>query len=181
MDDLLGLLPDSKAMWVLILAGVTTLAFALSAFACDRLGHKNPWPVSRCRRMVVWCLRRSSVVLAVSLTGRGWRKPNPKPKKCVIVVESSLLIAARGRFETVSNIVADSADRCKHALPGLQRQFIDHAALARNVVTICLPLIMPNSVRRRAQKFEGAFSVSTLVFLFVLWCVLPGGSSVRSA
>jgi vacuolar-type H+-ATPase subunit I/STV1 len=40
MDDLLGLLPVSKVMWLLILAGLTTLAFALSAFACDRLGHK---------------------------------------------------------------------------------------------------------------------------------------------
>jgi hypothetical protein len=39
MDDLLGLLPLSKAMWLLILAGVTTLAFALSAFAFDRLGY----------------------------------------------------------------------------------------------------------------------------------------------
>jgi len=40
MDNLLALLPASKAMWLLIIAGVTTLAFALSAFACDRLGHK---------------------------------------------------------------------------------------------------------------------------------------------
>ena len=44
MDDLLGLLPASKAMWVLFLAGVTTLAFALSAFACDRSGHKIVGP-----------------------------------------------------------------------------------------------------------------------------------------
>lgn len=40
MDDLATLLPTSKATWLLIVAGVTTLAFALSAFACDRLGHK---------------------------------------------------------------------------------------------------------------------------------------------
>ena len=39
MDDLPTLLPTSKATWLLIVAGVTTLAFALSAFACDRLGH----------------------------------------------------------------------------------------------------------------------------------------------
>ena len=39
MDDLATLLPISKATWLLIVAGVTTLAFALSAFACDRLGH----------------------------------------------------------------------------------------------------------------------------------------------
>ena len=44
MDDLLGLLPASKAMWVIFLAGVTTLAFALSAFACDRSGHKIVGP-----------------------------------------------------------------------------------------------------------------------------------------
>ena len=39
MDDLATLLPTSKATWLLIVAGVTTLAFALSAFASDRLGH----------------------------------------------------------------------------------------------------------------------------------------------
>jgi hypothetical protein len=39
MHDLPTLLPASKATWLLVLAGVTTLAFALSAFACDRLGH----------------------------------------------------------------------------------------------------------------------------------------------
>ena len=39
MDDLATLLPTSKATWLLIVAGVTTLAFALSAFTCDRLGH----------------------------------------------------------------------------------------------------------------------------------------------
>ena len=40
MDDLATLFPISKATELLIAAGVTTLAFALSAFACDRLGHK---------------------------------------------------------------------------------------------------------------------------------------------
>jgi hypothetical protein len=40
MDNLLALLPTSKSMWLLIIAGFTTLAFALSAIACDRLGHR---------------------------------------------------------------------------------------------------------------------------------------------
>ncbi len=40
MDDLTALLPTSKATWLLVLTSVTVLAFALSAFACDRLGHK---------------------------------------------------------------------------------------------------------------------------------------------
>jgi hypothetical protein len=40
MDDLAALLPNSTATRLLIVAGVTTLTFALSAFACDRLGHK---------------------------------------------------------------------------------------------------------------------------------------------
>jgi hypothetical protein len=40
MDDLPTLLPTSRVAWLLILAVVTTLAFALSAFACDRLGYK---------------------------------------------------------------------------------------------------------------------------------------------
>ena len=40
MDDLTTLLPISRATWTLAVAGVTTLAFVLSAFACDRLGHK---------------------------------------------------------------------------------------------------------------------------------------------
>jgi hypothetical protein len=40
MDDLTTLLAASKATWLLIVTGVTTLAFALSAFACDRSGHK---------------------------------------------------------------------------------------------------------------------------------------------
>jgi hypothetical protein len=39
MDELATLLPTSTATWLLIVAGVTTVAFALSAFACDRLGH----------------------------------------------------------------------------------------------------------------------------------------------
>jgi hypothetical protein len=41
MDDLATLLPTSKATWLLIVAGVATLAFALSAFACDRFGVQN--------------------------------------------------------------------------------------------------------------------------------------------
>jgi hypothetical protein len=40
MDELAALFPTSTATRLLILAGVATLAFALSAFACDRLGHK---------------------------------------------------------------------------------------------------------------------------------------------
>ena len=40
MDYLSVPLSISTATWLLILAGITTLAFALSAFACDRLGHK---------------------------------------------------------------------------------------------------------------------------------------------
>ena len=42
IDDLLALLPGSatRATWVLVLTGVTGLAFAMFAFACDRLGHK---------------------------------------------------------------------------------------------------------------------------------------------
>jgi hypothetical protein len=39
MDELATLLPTSTATWLLIVAAVTTLAFALSAFACDRLGR----------------------------------------------------------------------------------------------------------------------------------------------
>ena len=39
MDDLATLLPTSKATWLLVISGVITAAFALSAFACDRLGH----------------------------------------------------------------------------------------------------------------------------------------------
>jgi hypothetical protein len=34
------LLPTSMATWLLVVTGVTTLAFALSALACDRLGYK---------------------------------------------------------------------------------------------------------------------------------------------
>jgi hypothetical protein len=40
LDDLVALLPTSKATWVLVVTGVTTLAFALSAFALDRAGHR---------------------------------------------------------------------------------------------------------------------------------------------
>ena len=40
IDDLAAHLPATTATWVLILTGITGLAFALSAFACDRLGYK---------------------------------------------------------------------------------------------------------------------------------------------
>ncbi len=40
LEDLATLLPTSKATWLLVVTGVTTLSFVLSAFACDRLGHK---------------------------------------------------------------------------------------------------------------------------------------------
>jgi hypothetical protein len=40
IDELLALLPATKATWMLILTGVIGLAFVLSAFACDRLGYK---------------------------------------------------------------------------------------------------------------------------------------------
>jgi hypothetical protein len=39
-DNLTTLLPASKVTWLLIVTGVSTLAFALSAFTCDRLGYK---------------------------------------------------------------------------------------------------------------------------------------------
>jgi cytochrome b subunit of formate dehydrogenase len=39
IDDLLAQLPTARATWVLILTGLTGIAFSLSAFACDRLGH----------------------------------------------------------------------------------------------------------------------------------------------
>ena len=41
LDDLVAPLPTSRATWVLVTSGggVTTRAFALSAFACDRSGH----------------------------------------------------------------------------------------------------------------------------------------------
>jgi hypothetical protein len=40
MDELAALFPTSTATSLLVLAGITTLAFALSAFASDRLEHK---------------------------------------------------------------------------------------------------------------------------------------------
>jgi hypothetical protein len=41
MPDLFALIPtSSKSTLLLVLTGVTLLAFALSAFACDRLGYK---------------------------------------------------------------------------------------------------------------------------------------------
>jgi hypothetical protein len=39
MGDLLALAQTSKSTWLLVAIGVTMLAFALSAFACDRLGY----------------------------------------------------------------------------------------------------------------------------------------------
>ena len=39
MGDLATLLPISRATWVLVVTSVTTVAFALSPFACDRLGR----------------------------------------------------------------------------------------------------------------------------------------------
>jgi cytochrome b subunit of formate dehydrogenase len=39
IDDLLAQLPTARATWVLILTGLAGIAFSLSAFACDRLGH----------------------------------------------------------------------------------------------------------------------------------------------
>ena len=39
MPDLFALVPTSKT-WLLVVTGMTLLAFALSAFACDRLGYK---------------------------------------------------------------------------------------------------------------------------------------------
>jgi hypothetical protein len=41
IDDLLALLQiPNETTWLLVLSGVFMLAFALSAFACDRLGYK---------------------------------------------------------------------------------------------------------------------------------------------
>jgi hypothetical protein len=40
MDDLWALFPTSKATWLLVIAGVTTLAFTFAAFVLDRSGHR---------------------------------------------------------------------------------------------------------------------------------------------
>jgi hypothetical protein len=40
MDGLAAFLPSLTTTRLLMVAGVTTLAFALSAFACDRRSHK---------------------------------------------------------------------------------------------------------------------------------------------
>jgi hypothetical protein len=40
LDDLVTLLPTSKATWLIVVTAGTTLAFALAAFALDRSGHK---------------------------------------------------------------------------------------------------------------------------------------------
>jgi hypothetical protein len=39
MDDLATRLQISKATWLLVITVVTMVAFALAAFACDRLGQ----------------------------------------------------------------------------------------------------------------------------------------------
>lgn len=40
MRDLSALVPTSNSTWLLAGTGVTLLAFAFSAFACDQLGYK---------------------------------------------------------------------------------------------------------------------------------------------
>jgi hypothetical protein len=40
MGDLFALVPASKSTWLFAVIGVTLLAFAISAFSCDRLGYK---------------------------------------------------------------------------------------------------------------------------------------------
>jgi hypothetical protein len=37
IDDLWALFPTSKVTWLLVVAGVTTVAFALAAFACNAM------------------------------------------------------------------------------------------------------------------------------------------------
>ena len=66
MDDLATLLPTSKATWLLIVAGVTTLAFALSAFASDRLGHTIVSPFLAAGAWLFGAFRRSNMVLAIA-------------------------------------------------------------------------------------------------------------------
>ena len=65
MDDLATLLPTSKATWLLIVAGVTTLAFALSAFASDRLGHTIVSPFLAAGAWLFGALAAFAVVLAI--------------------------------------------------------------------------------------------------------------------
>ena len=65
IDDLLAQLPGARATWVLVLTGVIGQAFAFSAFACDRLGHRIISPLSSCRRMVVCSDRFFGLVLAI--------------------------------------------------------------------------------------------------------------------
>jgi hypothetical protein len=79
MDDLATLLPISRATWLLVVAGITTLAFALSAFACDRLGHTIISPflaagawLSGAFAVLVWFWRepRSCLAAASKITGQ---------------------------------------------------------------------------------------------------------------
>jgi hypothetical protein len=64
MRDLFALIPTSKSTWLLAATGVTLLAFAFSAFACDRLGYKIISPflaagawLSAVFGMLVWLWR----------------------------------------------------------------------------------------------------------------------------
>ena len=41
LDDLVTLLPTSKATWVLVTSGITTLAFALSAICVRSVGARS--------------------------------------------------------------------------------------------------------------------------------------------
>jgi len=76
IDGLLAQLPTARATWVLILTGLTGIAFSLSAFACDRLGHTIISPFLR--RTVVRCIRCSGLVLAI---GSAWsRRTHSKGK-----------------------------------------------------------------------------------------------------
>jgi hypothetical protein len=64
LDDLATLLPTSKATWLLVVTGATTLAFALAAFALDRAGHRIISPFFAAGAwlfgafgLLVWCWR----------------------------------------------------------------------------------------------------------------------------
>ena len=63
MDDLLALLVAARHH-----TGITALAFALFAFACDRFGYKIMSPFLACRRMAALRLRGFGVILAIALT-----------------------------------------------------------------------------------------------------------------
>jgi hypothetical protein len=66
MGDLPTLLPTSRAIWLLVIAGVTALAFVLSALACDRLGYKIISPFLAAGAWSSGALRRFGVVLALA-------------------------------------------------------------------------------------------------------------------